>query len=285
MSDATTPPQGRSRRVLTRKRAVLRDSVTVVRAVVRSMWHERFLLRLIGSVLLVAVSGLLLWRAVARPGHTSGKLSGRPVIVGLRLLATLCIQHIVASWLFASWLGETGHRVRSMWRRLAPRLPGFVVCAALLGWLDHATNATAAVHVIRSAAAFGASYVLSYAVPAAAVNRCGLLRGFGHTYRAFRRTFGADLFAWSGVWLVNGATALLSAVPEALDLYSTAPSGGRPLLTRLVGWLVIVPSTIGSLAIGAGFCTVIFFALERNRPPAGYPHAAVETVSGLQLDA
>ena len=42
---------------------------------------------------------------------------------------------------------------------------------SMLGWLDHATNATAAVHLIRSAAAFGASYVLSYAVPAAAVNR------------------------------------------------------------------------------------------------------------------
>ena len=277
-------PEVRARVVLTRKRAVVRDSVAVVRAVVRSMWRERFLHRLVGSVLVVFVSGLVVWRLAATPHRQGVQSLSRPVIVGVRLLATLCVQHIVASWLFASWSGETGHRVRSMWRRLLPRLPGFVVAALLLGWLDHATASSPAAHLVRSAAAFGASYVLSYAVPAAAAYRCGLLRGFGHTYRAFRRTFGADFFAWSGVWLMNGATALLAALPEALDLYSTGHQTGRPLAGRLFGWLVVVPSAITSLAVGAGFCAVIFFALQRNHAPAGYPRSAVETVSGLHLE-
>ena len=134
--------------------------------------------------------------------------------------------------------------------------------------------------IVRSGAAFAMSYLLSYAVPAAAAFHCGMWEASVRSVRAFRRTFGADMFAWSGMWVVNGVVALLTAVPEALDLYSPTTGG---LAGRLLGWLLLVPVTMTATAIGAGFCTVIYYALETGRAPEGYPVAPVETISGLQL--
>ena len=39
-----------------------------------------------------------------------------------------------------------------------------------------------------------------------------------------------------------------------------------------------------ALAVSAGFCTVIFFALTSDRAPSEYSKSAVETVCGLQLE-
>ncbi|MEQ1700995.1 MAG: hypothetical protein ABMA25_12850 [Ilumatobacteraceae bacterium] len=270
-----------ARRVLSRKRSVFADSLAVVRATVRALVHQRFLLRVIVGVLLMFVTLLITWRIVGPRPRSTERTFSRPTLVGVRLLFTLCLQHIVASWLFDRWSGEQVARVLRLWQRLVRRLPAFVLCSALLGWMDHATGGLNAVTALRAAAAFGFSYLLSYVVPAAAANRCGMVAGFVHTVRAFRRTFGADMFAWSGMWVVNAAVSLLAALPEALDLYSPKDGG---MGSRLFGSLVVLPTGMAAAAIGAGFCTVIFFALETNRAPVGYPKPAVETISGLQLD-
>lgn len=266
--------------MLSRKRSVFADSLTVVRATTRALLHQRFLLRVIVGVLVLLVASVVVWRVIGPPPATSGRTAGRPLAVGVRLLLTMCLQHIVASWLFARWSGEQGERVLRLWGRLVRRLPAFVVCSVLLGWLDHATSSLSAVTAVRSVAAFAVGYRLSYAVPAAAAYQCGMFAALARTFRGFRRTFGADMLAWSGMWFVNAAVSLLAALPEALDLYSPKAGG---LGSRLFGSLIVLPTGMAAAAIGAGFCTVIFFALETDRAPAGYPKAAVETISGLQL--
>ena len=204
---------------------------------------------------------------------------------GVRFAVVLSLQFLVASWLFRTWRGEAPERIRHLWGSLLRRLPAFVVCAAVLAWLDHSAAVATSVTLLRSAVTFGFTYALSYAVPAAAVYGSGLLRGFLHAFRVWRATFGADLLAWSGVWMVNGAMSLVAAVPDALDLYAPKSAGTRPsLVGRLANWLVVIPVSITALAIAASFATVIFFALEENRAPAGFAKGPVETVSGLQLD-
>ena len=268
------------RRVLTRKRSALTDSLIVVRTTGRALIQQRFLVRVMVGVLVLLVSSLVIWRLAAPPPGSKARSAARPVMVSLRVVLTLCVQHIVASWLFARWSGERGERVLRLWRRLVKRLPAFAACAALLGWLDHASGSGGAATIVRSGAAFAMSYLLSYAVPAAAAFHCGMWAATVRSVRAFRRTFGADMFAWSGMWVVNGVVALLTAVPEALDLYSPATGG---LAGRLSGWLLVLPLTMTATAIGAGFCTVIYYALETGRAPEGYPVTPVETISGLQL--
>ena len=272
-----------ARRVLTRKRAVIRDSATVVRLTVRGIWQQRFLLRTIGGIVVIFFSTLVVWRAIGHIGSGRKQSAVRPYIVGFRLMAALCIQHIVASWLFDGWTGATRQRVRSLWRRLLRRLPAFALCSSILGWLDHVASTSSVAALIRGGASFGFRYALSYAIPAAAVYRCGMVAAFRKSFVALRTTFGADLFAWSGVWLVNGAAALITALPEAFDLFTPGEPGGSQL-GRWLAWLIIVPTTLFTQAVGAGFCTVIFYALARNQSPTGYPTAAVETVSGLQLE-
>lgn len=275
-----TRSDGRTRQVLARRRSVFLDSVTVVRATARALVHQRFLLRVIVGVLLMFLALLVIWRVVGPRASTESRSLARPVLVGVRLMLTLCLQHLVASWLFDRWSGEEGERVLRLWRRLVRRIPAFVACSVLLGWLDHATGGLSAVTALRAAAAFGFSYLLSYVVPAAAATRSGMITGLVHTVRAFRRTFGADLFAWSGMWAVNAGVSLLAALPELLDLYS--PQTGA-LAARLGGLLVMLPTAMVAASLGAGFCTVIFYAVANDRAPEGYPTAAVETVSGLTL--
>lgn len=275
-----TRQDGRTRHVLAHKRSVFVDSLAVVRATARALLHQRFLLRVIVGVLLMFVALLITWRILAPQPRTTDRTFSRPTLVAVRLLFTLCLQHIVASWLFDRWSGEQGERVLRLWQRLARRLPAFVLCSVLLGWLDHATGALNAVTALRAAAAFGFSYLLSYVVPAAAANRCGMIAGLVHTIRAFRRTFGADLFAWSGMWAVNTGVSLLAAVPELLDLYSPQTGG---VVARLFGWLIVLPTAMTAAAVGAGFCTAIFYAVATDRSPEGYPVDAVETISGLQF--
>lgn len=276
----------RVRRVLHRKRAVVRDSLSVVNATWRTLRHDRFLWRVLIGVTVATLVGLTVWKLVGKAARPGERTKMRPLVIGARLVAVLCVQYIVASWLYARWTGERDQRARHLWRRLARRLPAFFCCAAILGWLDYATRTSTASALIRTAASFAFGYALSYAVPAAAVYRSGMLHAFRRSYEAFRKTFGADLFAWSGVWLVTGFVALITAIPEAFDFYSpgTAPRGESGFVARLVGWGLVVPISLGALALSAGFCTVIFFALARNQAPAEYPKAAVETVSGLQLD-
>lgn len=275
-----TRRDGRTREVLAHKRSVFFDSLAVVRATAKALVHQRFLLRVIVGVLLMFVALLISWRILGPRPRTTERTFSRPTLVGVRLLFTLCLQHIVASWLFDRWSGEQGARVLRLWQRLARRLPAFVLCSAVLGWLDHATGGLNAVTALRAAAAFGFSYLLSYVVPAAAGNRCGMVAGLVHTVRAFRRTFGADLFAWSGMWAVNVAVSLLAAVPELLDLYSPETGG---VVARVFGWAVVLPTAMAAAAVGAGFCTAIFYAVATDRAPDEYPVDALETISGLQL--
>ncbi|MDO8364153.1 MAG: hypothetical protein Q7V88_14755 [Actinomycetota bacterium] len=274
------------RHVLTRKRAVLADSLRVVRSTVREMHRDRFLLRVVGSFVVVVVGGLILWRTFGKTSTGVRKPGSRSLVIGLRFFAVLCLQHLVASWLFGKWIGQPLATLRQGWRRLLPRLPAFAACAALLAWLDRSVGDSLAGSLARGAAGFGFSYVLSYAIPAAAAYRSGMFTAFRWSYHALRTTFGADLFAWSGVWLVNGAVALIAALPDAFDLYAPTSSadGKFSLAGKLLNWFVVLPTTMVAQAVGAAFVTVIFFALRENRAPAGFPKDPVETVSGLQLD-
>lgn len=274
----------RVRRVLHRKRAVLRDSLTVVRTTWRTLRRDRFLVRVLWGIALGGIVGLILWKLASKSSPPAERARFRPVAIGVRLVAALCVQYVVASWLYSRWSGEVDERGRHMWRRLVRLLPAFVFWALVIGWLDHATQASTFSTMIRTGASFALGYALSYAVPAAAVYRSGMIHAFRRSYQAFRKTFGADLFAWSGVWLVTGFVALATAVPEAFDLYSPGSPARGGFIGRLVGWGLVIPLSLGALALSAGFCTVIFFALTRNHAPAEYPKAAVETVCGLQLD-
>ena len=53
-SPAREPTRGR--RVLRRKRAVVRDSVSVVRTTLRTLRRDRFLVRVLGGVVLAALA-------------------------------------------------------------------------------------------------------------------------------------------------------------------------------------------------------------------------------------
>ncbi|MDO8390822.1 MAG: hypothetical protein Q7V57_10060 [Actinomycetota bacterium] len=273
------------RHVLTRKRAVLRDSITVVRYSIAALWSSRFLLRMVGSTVALTVLSLMAWRQLGPGGIGDARSVAHSVVVGIRFLVVMALQFLVATWLYASFSGTAHTHIRRLLGRLARRLPGFALCAAFLAWSDRAASLSSGGSIVRLAVAFGFSYVLSYAIPAAAVYDTGLLHAFRGTYRALRSTFGADLLAWSGVWIVNGITSILGAIPDALDLYRPDADGTRfSVAGRLVNWLVLMPAGITAQAICAAFVTVIFFALERNKAPEGFPKAAVETVSGLQLD-
>lgn len=274
----------RVRRVLHRKRAVVRDSLSVVRTTWRTLRRDRFLVRVLCGIAVASIVGLVVWKVASKSAEPGERARFRPVVIGIRLVAVLCVQYVVAAWLYSRWSGELHERGRHLWRRLARLLPAFVFWALVIGWLDHATQASTFSALIRTGASFVLGYALSYAVPAAAVYRSGMFHAFRRSYQAFRRTFGADLFAWSGVWLVTGFVALVTAVPEAFDLYSPGPTARGGFIGRLLGWGLVIPISLGALALSAGFCTVIFFALTRNHAPTEYPKAAVETVCGLQLD-
>ncbi|MEQ1873789.1 MAG: hypothetical protein ABL953_08690 [Ilumatobacteraceae bacterium] len=283
-NEINAPESTRVRRVLHRKRAVLRDSLTVVRTTWRTLRRDRFLVRVLWGIAVGGIVGLILWKIASKSSPAGERARFRPVAIGVRLVAALCVQYVVASWLYSRWSGEVHERGRHLWRRLVRLLPAFIVWAVVLGWLDRATQASTFSTLIRTGASFALGYALSYAVPAAAVYRSGMFHAFRRSYQAFRRTFGADLFAWSGVWLVTGFVALATAVPEAFDLYSPGSPARGGFIGRLVGWGLVIPLSLGALALSAGFCTVIFFALTRNHAPTEYPKAAVETVCGLQLD-
>ncbi len=280
-----SPSTERARRVLTRKGGIIRDSLVVVRGAARAVTRNRFLLRLIVTVVVGTVTALFAWRTLANPGTGDRRTVMHSVVVGARFVVVLSLQFLVASWLFRTWRDNRPERIRHLWGQLARRLPAFAVCALILAWLDHATAVATTVTLARAGVTFAFTYSLSYAVPAAAVYGSGLLRGFGHAWRVWRATFGADLLAWSGVWMVNGAMSLVAAIPDALDLYAPRSDGGtRPsLVGRMFNWLIVMPVSISALAIAAAFATVIFFALEESRSPAGFPKEAVQTVSGLEL--
>lgn len=284
-AESTDHQPTRARRLLHRKRAVLRDSLSVVRVTWRTLRRDRFLMRVLVGIVLVSLGGLVLWKVASRATSAPGdRARFRPIVIAIRLMVVLCVQYVVAAWLYARWVGEVRERGRHLARRLLPRLPAFLFWAIVLGWLDRATQESTSSTWIRTGASFGLSYALSYAVPAAAVYRTGMFRAFLRSYQALRKTFGADLLAWSGVWLVTGFVALLTSIPEAFDLYSPGSSARGGLLGRLLGWALVLPLSLGALALSAGFCTVIFFALIRNHAPTDYPKAAVETVCGLELE-
>jgi len=263
---------------------VLRDSLTVVRVTWLTLRRDRFLMRVLMGIVIASLAGLIMWKVASKTAEAGDRARFRPVVIAIRLMLVLCVQYVVAAWLYSRWTGELSERGRHVWRRLVPRLPAFLFWAIVLGWLDRATQASTFSTLIRTGASFALGYALSYAVPAAAVYRSGMLHAFRRSWEAFRKTFGADLFAWSGVWLVTGLVALVTAIPEAFDLYSPGSAARGGLLGRLIGWILVIPLSLGALSLSAGFCTVIFFALTRNQAPTDYPKAAVETVCGLQLD-
>ena len=195
-----SPSTQRVRHVLTRKRNIVRDSLTVVRDAARAVTRNRFLLRVIVTVVFATVVALYCWRTLTTPSVDGERSVMHSIVVGSRFAVVLSLQFLVASWLFRTWRGEAPERIRHLWGSLLRRLPAFVVCAAVLAWLDHSAAVATSVTLLRSAVTFGFTYALSYAVPAAAVYGSGLLRGFLHAFRVWRATFGADLLAWSGVY-------------------------------------------------------------------------------------
>ncbi len=241
-------------------------------------------MRVLAVIVFTSLASLIVWKLASKASAPGDRARFRPIVIAIRLLVVLCVQYVVAAWLYARWTGEVRERGRHLLTRLVPRLPAFLFWAIVLGWLDRATQASTFATLIRTGASFALGYALSYAVPAAAVYRSGMFHAFRRSYQAFRRTFGADLFAWSGVWLVTGFVALVTAIPEFFDLYSPGSPARGGMIGRFVGWAIVLPVSLGALALSAGFCTVIFFALTRNHPPTEYPKAAVETVCGLQLD-
>ena len=279
-----TPSAQRVRHLLTRKRHVVRDSLTVVRYVLHSLVRQRFLLRVVVAVVVTTVVSLSVWRSFGTPVVGGRRLLVHALVIGIRFSVMLSLQFVVAAWLYRTWCGQAPERVRHLWGDLARRLPAILLSGAVIAWLDHAA-AVSSTSLLRSAVSFGFTYVLSYAVPAAAVYGSGLLKGFHHAYKVWRATFGADLLAFAGVWMVSGFMSLVSAIPDALDLYTPQSDGERlSRVGRLVNWLVVMPTAVVAVATAAAFTTVILHALEQNRAPDGFPKAAVETVSGLALD-
>ncbi len=274
----------RVRRVLTEKRSVVNDSTRVVRSALRSLGRDRLMVRLIPIVIVALVAGLLVARGVTSAVVDDPKRWRKPTVTGVRFLITMALQFVVAAWLYARWLGREREPVKRLFRRVARRLPSLLVAAAALAWFEF-TEVSADWHTwVRAAVGFVFSYVISYAVPAAAVYDTGLVRAVGHSIRALRATFGSDLLAWSALWVVSGVAALLAAVPEAFDLFtSTAGESRLSVAGRIFSFGVILPATVLAQVIVAVFTTVIFFALEHGRAPEGYPVDAVETVSGLRL--
>lgn len=241
-------------------------------------------MRVLIGIVISSLVGLILWKVASKTSPPGERARFRPIVIAIRLMIVLCVQYVVAAWLYSRWTGEVSERGRHVWRRLVPRLPAFLFWAIVLGWLDRATQTSTLNTIIRTGASFALGYALSYAVPAAAVYRSGMFHAFRRSYQAFRKTFGADMFAWSGVWLVTGFVALVTAIPEAFDLYSPGSPARGGVIGRVAGWAVVLPVSLGALALSAGFCTVIFFALTRNHAPSDYPKAAVETVCGLELE-
>ena len=279
-----TPSAQRVRHLLTRKRHVVRDSLTVVRYVLHSLVRQRFLLRVVVAVVVTTVVSLSVWRSFGTPVVGGRRLLVHALVIGIRFSVMLSLQFVVAAWLYRTWCGQAPERVRHLWGDLARRLPAILLSGAVIAWLDHAA-AVSSTSLLRSAVSFGFTYVLSYAVPAAAVYGSGLLKGFHHAYKVWRATFGADLLAFAGVWMVSGFMSLVSAIPDALDLYTPQSDGERlSRVGRLVNWLVVMPTAVVAVATAAAFTTVILHALEQNRAPDGFPKSAVETVSGLALD-
>ncbi len=216
------PKPTRARRLLRRKRAVVRDSLVVVRTTWRTLRHDRFLMRVLIGIVVGSLALLIAWKVASKASVPGDRLRLRPIVIAIRLMIVLCVQYVVAAWLYSRWTGELHERGRHLWHRLVRRLPAFFFWAVVLGWLDRATQSSSFSTLIRTGASFGLSYALSYAVPAAAVYRSGMFHAFRRSYQVFRKTFGADMFAWSGVWLVTGFVALVTAIPEAF----------RPVLAR-----------------------------------------------------
>lgn len=282
-------PTARVRRVLHRKGSVIADSFVVVHHTVHDLRHQHLLRRLVVGTLFGLFVVQLTWRLLGTDTFGDERSVAHTAAMGLRLFAIFELQYVVSAVLFRRWSRTTPDAAvspRALGRELAIAAPGLALLAALQAILDRQVDTTAWATALQYSVSFGFSFVVYYAVPAAAVYQCGVFRAIQRSYVAFRATFGTDLLAWSGMWIISGIAALISIVPESLDLYQTAGNASRRLsvVGRLFNWLALLPVTMVSQAIAAAFVTVIFFAFERNRAPMGYPVHAVETVSGLQLD-
>lgn len=275
------------RQVLTDKRDVFADSARVVRLSMRQVFRDRFLARTVPFVVVAVIVVLISTRMFTHAATAEDPRTWRkPLVTGFRLLVTMCLQYVVAAWLAAGWRGQEQEPVRRLVRRLGVRMPSLLAAAAIGAWFELTTVDLDWHTWVRAAIGFAYGYLLSYAVPASAFYGVGLFRAVGHSLSVLRRTFGADLLAWSGLWVVTGVASLVAAVPDALGLYSSTDSGTKlSVVGRLFSWGVILPSTMVAQAVAAAFTCVIFFALEAGRAPHGYPARAVETVSGVRLDS
>lgn len=279
-------PTRRVRHVLHRKRSVIADSLVIVRHSVIDLRVNHLLRR----VVLITLSGLFLLQIASRAaGHDpfgDEREVAHTISMGVRLLAIYYLQYVVSAVLYRRWSRNEQSRFLGFAAELTRMAPGLALMAAIQATLDRPTSAGPWASALQTSVALGFSFVVYYAVPAAAVYRCGAFKSITRSYAAFRATFGTDLLAWSGMWIISGLAALIGVVPEAFDLYETHGSSGLrlSLAGRLFNWLALLPWTMVSQAIAAAFVTVIFFAFDRNRAPDGYPHHAVETVSGLRLE-
>lgn len=277
------------RRVLHRKGSVVADSFIVVHHAVLDLRQRHLLRRLVIGTLLGLFVVQVAWRLTGTDTFADERSVAHTVAMGLRLFAIFGLQYVVSAVLFRRWSAQSHDGTvspRALGRELAVVAPGLALLAALQAALDRQVDTTAWATALQYSVSFGFSFVVYYAVPAAAVYQCGVFRAIQRSYVAFRATFGTDLLAWSGMWIVSGLAALISVVPESFDLYQTPTRGEHRLSIagRLFNWLALLPVTLVSQAIAAAFVTVIFFAFERNAAPVGYPLHSVETVSGLQLE-
>ena len=282
-------PTARVRRVLLTKRSIIAESFVVVRHTVHDLRERNLLRRLLVATLLALFVVQVTWRLIGTDTFGDERSVAHTVAMGVRLLAIFELQYVVSAVLFRRWsrnLPDGPVLSRSLGREMAIAAPGLALLAALQAILDRQVDTTAWATALQYCVSFAFSFVVYYAVPAAAVYQCGVFRAIQRSYVAFRATFGTDLLAWSGMWIISGIAALISIVPESFDLYQTPTRGSQRLsvVGRVFNWVALLPVTMVSQAIAAAFVTVIFYAFERNEAPAGYPTHAVETVSGLQLE-
>jgi len=292
-------------RVIRQKRSVLRSSLAVVYGCAREVLRTPALRVLVAAGLLVRVGapvafGRRLSRlddpdaaafarcaagAVQACGSTAQRVGlsiGRSVVVAV-------IQFVISAMLVSGWRrasppgGGAAEGFASPGPAPVRWAPG-LVASALVGVVIGLTSAAAdlgRLHALVTAAiAFGWSYVAAYVLPAIAIHGKGLIGSVRAAVGVLRATWGADIFAWSGVWLVGGIASLVGQIPPLLVGWLGADY--RPQV-RVANLSLGVPVEVTSEVIAVAFVTAILWAVEFRRSPGRLDDAALSMVTGIDL--
>lgn len=263
------------------KRGVFSHSRTVVRAVASHLLHSRALWALICLAVVIRIGLVLVMRsenAGACADQACGRRGQRIPLVFAQQLMFVSVQLIAAR-----------HIVRSMSaipRRVSMSVMAIlVVISAGIAVIDLVSEQQSSVvrSLVLGGLAFVMSFVFSYVVPATVVDHPESLSAARTTRHALSETWHADLLAWSGVWVVTGSAALLSALPGIIGELFDAGGKSIAMLTAKIG--LGVPVQLISLAVGAGFVSVILWSVNHRQAPDTYPTDAVETICGMTFES